>query len=79
MALVPTTINASWVNTVECQALHLQEKAMAGSDFQCWEEVNEDFQRAVALINREKKREGKQFRDSYDGLRKHRRPLWSRH
>ena len=76
---VPTATNASWINPVECQALPLQEAAMAGSDYRSWEEVNEAFQRGAALINRENQREGKHYRDSYDGRRKRRRPLWSRH
>ncbi len=52
---------------------------MAGSEYRSWEEVNEAFQRAAALINREHKRRDKQFRDTQDRRRKHRRPLWSRH
>ena len=52
---------------------------MAGSNYQRWEEVNEAFQRGAGLINRENRREGRQFRDSYHGRRKHRRPLWSQH
>ena len=52
---------------------------MAGSEYQSWEEVNEAFQRAAALINREHQKRGKQFRDTQDGRRKHRRPRWSRH
>jgi hypothetical protein len=62
------------MNPVECHAHHLQETAMAGSEYRSWEEVNEAFQRAAALINREHKRRGKQFRDIQDGRRKHRRP-----
>ena len=79
VTLVPSATNASWMNPVECHAHHLQETAMAGSEYRSWEEVNEAFQRAAALINREHKRRGKQFRDTQDGRRKHRRPLWSRH
>lgn len=36
-------------------------------------------QHAWGSVSRKSRRKGRQFRDSYDGRRKHQRPLWSRH
>ena len=77
--LVPTATNASWMNPCECHALHLERTALAGSNYSDWADVNSAFQRAASLINREHRASGKKFRDTQDGRRKHRRPLWRRH
>jgi hypothetical protein len=77
--LVPSATNASWMNPVECHAGHLQTAAMAGSDYQRWWEVEEAFKRAAALMNRENRSSGKEFRSTRRKISKHRRALWTRH
>jgi transposase len=79
VTLVPTATNASWMNPCETHAKFLQDTVLAGSEFHDWEEVRDEMRRGAALINRERKASGKVFRDTRDGRRKHRRPLWMRH
>jgi hypothetical protein len=78
VTLVPLATNASWMNPVECHAGHLQTAAMAGSDNRnCWE-VEQSFRRAAALMNREARASGKEFRSTRRHMvSKHRRPLWT--
>jgi hypothetical protein len=67
---VPSATNTSCINSVECPAHHLQDTAIAGSEYRTWGEINDALQRAAALINREHRRRGKQYRDTQDGQRK---------
>jgi transposase len=79
VTLVPSATNASWMNPVECHAGHLQTAAMAGSDWESWDEVNAAFRRAASLMTRENRASGKEFRSTRHRVSKHRRPLWTRH
>jgi hypothetical protein len=67
------------MSSVECHAGPLQVAAMAGSDWQSWDELATAFRRAALLITRENKVPGKQFRSTRHRVSKHRQPLWTRH
>ena len=45
VTLAPSATNVIWTNPEECHALHPQVTAMAGSEYQSWEEVDQASQR----------------------------------
>jgi hypothetical protein len=79
--LVPTATNASWMNPVECHAGDIKKLAMDGSEHASWNDVARAWRQAVTFRNEERKRRGKQFRDTKRSKRRrpHRTPLWKRH
>ena len=77
VTLVASATQASWMNPVECHAGDLQSLVLAGSNFQSWAEIRQEFRRAIAYRNRERQR-----RKTRSVERKwviHRRPIWKRH
>jgi len=79
VSLVPTATNASWMNPVECNAGDIEHMALSGTNYTDWRQVRWAFEKAINYRNRERVRRGKRFRDTQDGRRKHRKPLWKRH
>jgi hypothetical protein len=43
VTLVPTAINASWMNQVECHTSDIQNLALSGTNYKSWDEVNKAF------------------------------------
>jgi hypothetical protein len=79
VSLVPTATNAGWMNPVECNAGDIEDLALSGTNCTDWRQVRWAFEKAVNYRNRERVKRGKKFRDTQDGRRKHRKPLWKRH
>ena len=71
--------NTSWMNPIECNAGNIEHLALSGTNYTDWRQVIWAFGKAINYINRERMRRGKRFRDTQDGRRKHRKPLWKRH
>jgi hypothetical protein len=67
------------MSPVERRAGPIQVPAMAGSDWESWDEVDEAFQRAALLITRGHGGSGKNFRSTENRVSELRRSLWARH
>ena len=79
VSLVPTATNASWMNPVECIAGYIEDLAMSGTYYTDWRQMRWAFEKADNYRNSERVKRGKKFRDTQEGRRKHRKPLWKRH
>ncbi|MDG6933749.1 MAG: transposase [Nitrososphaerota archaeon] len=73
---VATATNASWMNHVECNAGDMEDMALSGTNYTDWRQMRWAFEKAISYRSRERVKRGKKFRDTQDGRRKHRKPLW---
>lgn len=74
----PNSNECKLVYTVGCNAGDIEDLALSGTNYTGWRQVRWAFEKAISYRNRERVKRGKRYRDTQDGRRKHRKPLWKR-
>jgi len=72
VTLVPTSTNASWLNSIETHFNDMQRFALSGTDFRSWNEVDAALQKAIKYKNENRK----EMLDTRDRRQRRKRLLW---
>ena len=72
VTLVPTSTNASWLNSIETHFNDIRKIALSGTDFRSWNEVDAALQKAIKYKNENRK----EMLDARDRRHKRKRLLW---